>query len=173
MQPQPKMTFSKTIRNPKQKGDKTFRKPDDGQEIICKAGKVKAPKLYGASPVARPLKFFRGKNKFAQKKACPLIKQERREKKFLQDLQKLGLKPGKSIQIGIANDLYRCKVVMIDEMHLYLFYQGRSYQSAQDASKHSLKSIKRMCYQAEYLMDLNKKRATNRARKRRKTRKLP
>ena len=164
------MPFSKTIRNPKLKGDKTLRKSDDGQEIICKPRKVKTPKVTGASPVACPSKKFRDKNKFGQRKACPLIKQERREKKFLQDLQKQGLKLGKSIQIGIANDLYRCKVVMIDEMHVYLFYQGRSYQSAQDASKYSLKSIKRMFYQAEYLMDLKKTRAANRAT--RKTRKL-
>ena len=140
-----------------------MRKSDDGMEII-----VKAPQPTGASSVVRTSSIkksrIHNKNNFPQKKACPLIKQERREKKFLKDIQKLGLQVGKTIQVGIAKDLYCCQVAMIGDLHVYLFYQGQSYQLAQDASKYSLKSIKRMFNQAEHLNGLKNQRAANRAR---------
>jgi hypothetical protein len=82
--------------------------------------------------------------RFCKKKANVTIRKERKELMFWKCICKLGLKKYQILTVCLAGEQCRCEVAEIKNDRVFLFVEGRSYNSMADVGYYSLKNIKKM-----------------------------
>ena len=155
----PKQIVPNKSKNTKRKSTK---KKSLGQEIILLPKRKKnIEKNVGLITSTPP------KKKVAPRRVKKYIKptrQEKKEKKFWETVEKMHLKTCKTIVIGIGYDLFQCSIARISPNYVHLFLKGRYYSTVKDADRYSLKNLKIMMEQGVYLTRLFAERAFNKKR---------
>lgn len=82
--------------------------------------------------------------RFCKKKASLKVRKERKVIRFWKSICKMGLKKYQFLTVCLAGEKYRCEVAEIEDYKVFLFIEGRSYQSMADVGFYSLKNIKKM-----------------------------
>jgi len=82
--------------------------------------------------------------RFCKKKASLAVRKKRRVLRFWKSICKMGLKKYQFLTVHLTGEQYRCEVAEIEDFKVFLFIEGRSYQSMVDVGYYSLKNIKNM-----------------------------
>ena len=82
--------------------------------------------------------------RFCKKKASLAVRKKRRVLRFWKSICKMGLKKYQFLTVHLTGEQYRCEVAEIEDFKVFLFIEGRSYQSMADVGYYSLKNIKNM-----------------------------
>jgi len=82
--------------------------------------------------------------RFCKKKASLAVRKKRRVLRFWKSICKMGLKKYEFLTVHLTGEQYRCEVAEIEDFKVFLFIEGRSYQSMTDVGYYSLKNIKNM-----------------------------
>jgi len=147
----------------KKKSKNAFGKKTLGQEIIL-LPKIKKKVSVILDIMSRNVK---GGTIGVAKKYIKPTRQEKKEKKFWETVEKMHLKTCKTIVIGIGYDLFQCSIARISPNYVHLFLKGRYYSTVKDADRYSLKNLKIMMEQGVYLTQLFAERAFNKSRSKR------
>ena len=82
--------------------------------------------------------------RFCKKKASLAVRKKRRVLRFWKSIDTMGLNKYQFFTVRLAGEQYRCEVAAIEDYKVFLFIEGRSYQSMADVGYYSLKNIKNM-----------------------------
>lgn len=116
-------------------------------KVVLSKKKVKSDPM----PITRVYK--RSNNRYRKNKLTYSEKKKKEKKKYFNQIKKLNLKCGKSLSIGIRDCWYKCQINEITEKYISVrFNNGYT-------NKYSLKNLKIMMKHADYLKNIEKRRA--------------
>ena len=95
-------------------------------------------------PTDKVLDKVPDKGRFCKKKASLAVRKKRRVLRFWKSIDTMGLNKYQFFTVRLAGEQYRCEVAEIEDFKVFLFIEGRSYQSMADVGYYSLKNIKNM-----------------------------
>lgn len=115
--------------------------------VVLSKKKVKSDPM----PITRVYK--RSNKRYRKKKLTYSEKKKEEVKKYFNKIKKLKLKYGKRVSIGIEDCLYKCQINEIAEKYISVRFNNGYI------NKYSLKNLQIMMKHADYLKNIEKKRA--------------